>query len=156
MRNIDRVCRKYKVRNVIALEQKCRDSDQRRMRSLKWDYTKDSLDTRIVFDLVQVPQTELTPDENWRVNQMIWLWYHHAVSCAISRHKDRKKALEFVNKALEYQARIKDHPNKITPLFKLLLLGKLDEAKNFAKEPDFADRDLAKDLIEDWEMQAPC
>ena len=156
MRKIDQLCRKYGVASVIGLETMCQNVDQERMKSGMWDYKNTtSLNTRIVRDLERVTRSDLTEDERWRVEQMIWMWYHHAVSCAIYKYKDREAALGFVRKALEYQKRIPNHPNKITSLFLLLLNGKIRKAWESMKRMGRIERNTAQDIISEWEKQSP-
>jgi hypothetical protein len=156
MRKIDEVCRKYQVSSVTTLEIICHDVDQERMKSKVWDYKNTtSLDTRIVRDLERVTRSDLTEDERWRVEQMIWMWYHHAVSCAIYKYRDREAALCFVHKALEHQSRIPNHPNKITSLFLFLLNGKLKKARESMKRMSRIERNTAQDIISEWEKQSP-
>ncbi len=155
MPRIQQLYRKYCVRNVKALVELCRKADQARMKSLTWDYQTDSLDTQIVNDLKTVTRAELKSDELWRVNQCIWMWFHHAVSCAIYKHKDSQKALNFVEKALRYQARIENHPNKITLLFSLLLKEKFREANLLLPEMPRGEKGTARDMVRAWEKKSP-
>ncbi|MCK4918398.1 MAG: hypothetical protein KAS02_01270, partial [Candidatus Pacebacteria bacterium] len=66
-------------------------------------------------------------DEVFWIRNILWSWYHHAISCAIWRYHNKKKAQEYSKKALEYQ--FGNHPNKITKLFYLLTHNKLREAE---------------------------
>lgn len=150
MRRIDRICKKYSVQTVAELAQLADDDDQRLMRSLEWDYEVDALHTQIVNDLKRVPRKELVGDEKWQVEQVIWFWYHHATSCAIYRHNNRKKALNFVQKALQYQTRIPDHENKVTLLLHLLLKGKLSEAKALVPTMHKDEIETGRELVEEW------
>ena len=150
MRRIDRICKKYSVSTVVELVQLADDDDQQLMHSREWDYKVDSLNTRIVDDLKRVPRKELVGDEMWQVEQVIWFWYHHATSCAIYRHNDRKQALYFVKKALRYQARIPAHPNKVTHLLYLLLKGRLSEAKALVPTMNEDEVETGRELVEEW------
>src|SRR3989338_8231779 len=150
MRRIDQICQKYGVRTIEELIRLAHDDDQTLMRSRKWDYKVDALHTRIVNDIKRVPRKELTHDEKWKLEQIIWFWYHHATSCAIAKHNDRKKALCFVKKALRYQKRIEPHPNKVTRLLYLLLLGKMDEAKFLVPTIHKDEVGTGRFLIRNW------
>ena len=150
MRRIDQICKKYSVQSVKELAQLADDDDQRLMRSLEWDYEVDALHTQIVNDLKRVPRKELVGDEKWQVEQVIWFWYHHATSCAIYRHDDRKKALYFIQKALRYQARIPDHPNKVTLLLYLLLKGNFSKAKTLVPTMNEDEIETGRELVEEW------
>ena len=56
----------------------------------------------------------LTTDEKeWR-QEILWYWYHHAISCAIAGYQDKAAAQMYAAKALEFQS--EGHPNQITRL----------------------------------------
>lgn len=106
--------------------------DQKLFRSGGWDYNDSgSIINKIKNILENVNAEHLTEDEkNWR-QEILWFWYHHAISCAIGLYKDKEKAKEYAAKALELQP--DDHPNKITRLLDLLVNDKLPEAEKFAE-----------------------
>ena len=135
MREIDEVCLKFGVADVKGLEALNRAVDQSLMRSDGWDYLDHTLQNNLLHRaLLCVNKEQLTRDELWRVNQMIWLWYHHAISCAIWRHRDREAAQDFSLHAVVYQRRISNHPNKITRLLFLLVRDRFYEAEAWAKK----------------------
>lgn len=108
--------------------------DQRLMYALEWDYDNPSQVPNIIKDAIEKVGLENIPDKKERkwIQQIVWLWYHHAFSCAIYQYKDRKKALKYSRLALRYQP--KNHPNKITKLMYLLLRDKGKEAREWQKK----------------------
>lgn len=70
--------------------------------------------------LLAVDQKLLRPDDAYLVREMLWMWYHHAVSCALFRHFDKAAAKMFVREAMSHQNI--DCPNRITMLFYILLI----------------------------------
>ncbi len=122
-------------------------ADQRLMKERGWDYNNPQLIVNKIKTILEVadPST-LTEDENeWR-DEILWFWYHHAISCAIWRHKDKNVAQIYSARALEFQS--EDHPNKITKLFYFLTRDQLDEAEKWAEtiteEPE---KGTSRDLI---------
>lgn len=81
--------------------------------------------------LEQQTDEELSPDQKMTKYNILWLWYHHA-SQKIFRG-DKEKAIEYIDKALEYQSNIPEHPNKITGLLKILYEGRIEDAREFAQ-----------------------
>ncbi|MBI5400979.1 MAG: hypothetical protein HZB12_02600 [Candidatus Yonathbacteria bacterium] len=76
------------------------------------------------------PLTLMENERGW-VQEILWFWYHHAISCAIWRYKDKEVAGVYAIKALENQS--KDHPNEITKLFNFLVNDKLEEAEKLTE-----------------------
>jgi hypothetical protein len=129
--------------------------DQRLMKSHKWDYKNPDLLTNKIKDILEsVEPQSLTEEElEWR-NEILWFWYHHAISTAVALHKDVDAAKDFAYKALEYQS--EGHPNKITRLLLLLLEDKLEEAEEWVKtiDPDSVEVETAQYLISTYKEGA--
>lgn len=106
------------------------EEDQKLMLSDQWDYDDPELVTNKIKSLLEeVDESSLSEDEShWR-NEMLWFWYHHAISCAIGKN-DQTAAQKYADKALELQP--EDHPNKITKLLSLLVHDRLKEAEAWA------------------------
>ena len=106
--------------------------DQILMKSVSWDYEDSTLLIHKIKDILERAQiSELSADEKyWRLN-ILWSWYHHAISCAIWRYRDKTKAQIYSKQALAYQPA--NHPNKITRLMYLLVRDKLAEAETWQK-----------------------
>jgi hypothetical protein len=125
--------------------------DQRLIKSHEWDYKNPELLTNKIKDILESINPEiLTRDEQeWR-SEILWFWYHHAISTAISRYKDLVSAREFADKATEYQS--DDHPNKITKILQLLVNDKLEEAEEFAKTipTESVESETAQYLIDNY------
>ncbi|KND47725.1 MAG: hypothetical protein AB201_02190 [Parcubacteria bacterium C7867-006] len=126
------------------------EQDQILMKSGKWDYENPDLVVNRVKEILEsVKPGELTEDEmEWR-NEILWFWYHHAISCAIGRYKDKEAAKKYSAHALAIQS--ENHPNKITKLLDLLVNDKLEEAEAWAKaiqeEPE---KETAQFLLEEY------
>lgn len=126
------------------------DEDQKLMKAYAWDYKNSELVTNKIKEILEAVSGVLTEDEQkWR-SEILWFWYHHAISAAIALHNDIEAAKGFAKKALEYQS--EDHPNKITKLFDLLLNDKLGEAEEWVKtiDPASVQFKTAQYLIENF------
>lgn len=117
--------------------------DQRLMKSHEWDYKNPDLLTNKVKNILESASLEvLTEDEQeWR-EEILWFWYHHAISTAIALYKDIDSAKVFAENALQHQP--EDNPNKITRLMYLLLNDRLVEAENLAAS-------IPEDILSDGE-----
>ncbi len=131
----------------LELHDKYVIEEQKLFKSHEWDYDNhEQIQNKVKDILDNVDPTTLTEEEQeWR-QEILWFWYHHAISCAIWK-KDREKAIEYSEKALSLQDR--DHPNKITKVLSLLVNDKLEEAEEFVKTIN-TDKDTAEGLIEDY------
>jgi hypothetical protein len=94
------------------------------------------------------PNTLTEEEKDWR-QEILWFWYHHAISCAIWK-KDKAKAIEYSEKALSLQD--ENHPNKITKVLNLLVNDKIVAAEEFVKTID-AEKDSAEGLVEDYKRE---
>ena len=126
------------------------EEDQKLMKSRSWDYDNPDLVTNKVKGIIEIVDVnKLTEQEkDWR-NEILWFWYHHAISCAIWRYKDKEKAKLYASKALEIQDR--SHPNQITRLLDLLVNDKIQEAEKWASEiNDEVEKETALSLIQEY------
>ncbi len=128
--------------------------DQKLMLSKEWDYNNPELITNKIKTTIESVDLSLLPErERVWAQEILWFWYHHAISCAIWRYKDKIAARAFAAKALEYQT--SDHPNKITQLLFLLVHDRVDEAEEWAegieKEPE---RSSAISLVNEWKTNS--
>ena len=125
--------------------------DQRMFKQRVWDY-EDPLNiltmTREALEVVD-PGTLNSDDRMWWY-EIIWFWYHHAVSAAI-RKQDKARARYFACVALAYQG--EDHPNRITRLLWLLVHDQLAEARRWVFECKKLgpDHETEVDILEDYE-----
>lgn len=116
-----------------------------------WDYDNPQLVINKVKNILEnVNLDELTEEERYWRQEILWFWYHHAISCAIWLHKDKEKARQYALKALEYQSQ--PHPNKITRLLYLLVNDKLEEAEEWIKTThnENPDKETAADLLKEY------
>ncbi len=131
----------------LELSQKYTKAEQPIFISQEWNYENpDQIQNKVKEILEVVDPVVLTEEEQFWRQEILWFWYHHAVSCAIWK-KDKEKAIEYSDKALELQG--DNHPNKITKILSLLVNDKVREAEEFVKTVE-TDREEALELIEDY------
>jgi hypothetical protein len=107
--------------------------DQKLMRAETWDYDNpDLLVNKVKETIEEVGLEHLEGEEAKWCREIVWFWYHHAISCAIARYRDREAAKAFAAKALDLQPA--DHPNRITKLLYLLINDNLEEAERYVAE----------------------
>lgn len=120
------------AKNPEDLMEKYADEDQKYMYAKEWDYNNKTQVMHKIKDILErIDRRKLSKDEKYWTANILWFWYHHAITCAIWRYKDKKNALKYSRRALLVQPR--NHPNKITKLFYLLIRDKLVEAKKWQK-----------------------
>ena len=136
------------VQNFLDLSNAYSREDQVLMKSQGWDAYNPSLITnQVKVILEQIDPNDLSESDSvWR-DEILWFWYHHAVSC----ERNRVQAQTYTAKALELQS--EDHPNQITKLLWFLTHDKVDEAKGWAAKisTDSVEHQTAIDLIEAYE-----
>lgn len=130
------VYRKYEVKHYFDLDDKYMEEDQRLMYAASWDYkNKKLLPNKIRLAIEKVGIENITDkEEKYWIQNMLWMWYHHAISCAVWRYGDKNAALKYSEKALELQP--VPHPNKITKLLYHLVRDDLEAAEAHAKTID--------------------
>lgn len=134
--------------------------DQKLMKSGEWDARNPTLVTNQVKTLLeQIDPNDLSmADKEW-CSEILWFWYHHAVSHAIWKARDRTLAQDYANKAMALQAECQPpgsgQQNRLTKLLCLLVHDKVTEAKQWMVEmPAGADPIEHKnglELIEEYE-----
>ncbi|MEK7099428.1 MAG: hypothetical protein AAB916_02830 [Patescibacteria group bacterium] len=92
----------------------------------------------------------LDEDDRMWWYEIIWFWYHHAISASI-RKLDKARARYFACMALAYQD--PNHPNRITRLLWHLVYDRLAEARRFVYECQRLgpDHETEVELLEDYE-----
>lgn len=127
--------------------------DQKLMKSREWDPKNPLLITnRVKTILEQIDPNNLGEDDReWR-SEILWFWYHHAVSCT-SWVTDRSLAQAYATKALTLQEECQPkgfgQPNRITRLLWLLVHDRVDEAKEWmVNKPPGADEVEHKNGLE--------
>ncbi|MBP6942727.1 MAG: hypothetical protein KBB55_01640 [Candidatus Buchananbacteria bacterium] len=141
------------ARTPLELSTLYTKADQELMKANAWEYDNpDLLVNKVKTILESVDTQTLTEDEqDWR-QEILWLWYHHAISCAI-KHRDQSLAQEYAAKALQLQS--VDHPNQITKILELLVNDKLEEAQAWADAINEDEKDTAIHLIEYFQERNP-
>ncbi len=140
----------FEVADFFSLARAYSNEDQRLMKSDAWNDGDPSLLTnRLKTMLEAIDPAELSAKDVMWHQEILWFWYHHAMSHANVRKGDIELAKAYAVKALELQG--EDHPNKITRLYWFLLHQQLDEARVWALGID-VDRDTAEWLIVDYEQ----
>ena len=124
--------------------------DQEQMRSGSWDYSnRESIVNKVKDILESADFSTLSNEEKEWAQEILWFWYHHAISCAIWRYKDKNAAQLYADKALEYQPT--DHPNSISKLLYYLVNDRFEDAEKLAnqitQEPE---KDTAASLVHDF------
>lgn len=145
---LEEVCALFGCAHIDELDAMYLAHDQTLMRNREWDYQNESLlINRIRARLEALDMGALADDyDRWRVKEILWLWYHHAISCALWRYGDESAAREFATKAVEYHQ--KDNPNKITQLLFLLVHRRIQEAKECAAGIDSKEEiEMAEHLL---------
>ncbi len=104
--------------------------EQKHFKDGSWDYNNsDQVQNIIKETLESVNEAELTETEaEWR-NQILWFWYHHAVSIA-DRNRDKEKMKQFSENAIKYE----DESNILTRTMYLLCHDKIDDAEKWTAE----------------------
>ena len=148
------------VENFFALSRAYTREDQKLMKSGEWDANDPDLITnkvKTILDQID-PHNLDEADREW-YSEILWFWYHHAVSYAIWRVKDRKLSQAYADKALALQVECQppEHgqQNWLTKLLWLLVHDKVTEAKQWMAEmpadADGVERTNGFDLISEYE-----
>ncbi len=121
--------------------------DQKIVTSKSSDYHDPKLITNKIKEVIEKADSKkLSKEERECRLDILWLWYHHAISYAIWGYKDKKCAEEYALQALKYQP--KDNPNKITRLLYLLICDQLLDAEKWVKTiNENPERTTALDLL---------
>jgi len=138
------------ARSPLELSNLYTVEDQKLMTTGTWDYNNPDLVVNKVKTILEaVDSSTLTENEKeWR-QEILWFWYHHAISCAVGRYKDIGAAQRYAAQALEYQP--EGHPNQITKLLYFLVRDEAEEAEKWAgsiqEEPE---KTTAAELLEHY------
>lgn len=134
----------------LEMLQKYDAVDQALMLSKEWDYTNASLlvnQVRVILE--KEYESIIDEDEKYWAREILWFWYHHGISCAIWKYKDKKQARIFADQALQFQS--EGHPNKITKLLYFLVNDRLEEAQQWALTiTDEVEGPTAQDLVREY------
>lgn len=140
------------VQNFYDLSRAYTREDQILMKSGDWDPNNPSLitnQTKVILE--KIDPKELNESDRMWLNEILWFWYHHAISC----ERNRIQAQAYATKALELQT--KNHPNRITKLLWFLVYDKVTEAKQWMADAppdkDEIEHQNGLDLIHEYEEQ---
>lgn len=115
-----------------------------------WDYENTEQIHNIIKNIIEsVDENSLHEDEKeWR-NEILWFWYHHAISVA-GWKRDTQKQKEFSEMALRFQG---NNPNILTKTMYLLVHGNLDEAEEWvtSKKGD-DDYETATEMLSNYKV----
>jgi hypothetical protein len=140
------------VSDFLALSRAYTAEDQRLFKSGTWDPGDSGLLTNQVKVLLEVlnPEELNEEDREWR-QEILWFWYHHAVSYAIFKAKSRDQAKLYANRALVLQEG-RNHPNQMTRLLWFLIHDRLTDARKwFARlPPNHDEHATGMHLIEEY------
>ena len=145
------------VDNVFDLHKRYLEEDQKLMKSGQWDYDNpDLLVNKVKNILEQVDVSKLSEEELEWQQEILWFWYHHAISCAVFKKQDKTAAQKYATKALEHQLISQPDPekrNQITNLLYLLVNNRYEEAKEWAVQIKIDyEKDTAQSIIEEWPL----
>jgi hypothetical protein len=144
---------KYNVNDPGELQELFTKHDQTLMNTQSWDYhNTELLVNTIKKDIEGVGISTITDNKEQRwIREILWLWYHHAISCALYRYADKNTARVYAKKAVEIQPL--SHANKITKLLYLLVHDKYSEAKAYINESSISDVEMetTRYLIKSYE-----
>jgi hypothetical protein len=98
------------------------DLDQKLMSSESWSYKNKEL-------LKLKNKVEALPETENNLNAL-WHYYHHGAQEILFKEKDKNKAIDFTDRAVEIVNKI-NHPNQITKLLQLLSYSKTEEVQQY-------------------------
>ncbi len=127
------VYEKFSCKDPGELRDLYQEEDQRLMYKAAWDHRNDELLTNQIKDAIEKAGGRNIGDakeQRW-ISNILWLWYHHAISSALWRYGDKEEAQKFSAEALSVQP--SDHPNKITRLLYYLTRDDLEKAEEWAE-----------------------
>ena len=142
----------FGVSNVFELQKAYTLHDQALMKSNQWNaYNTELIINRAKIILEQIDLQKLTDDERFWFTELLWFWYHHAISCETLRTNAQK----YAEKALSLMS--DDHPNRITRLLWYLTKDDVIGAKawlNTKKELwDEVEFQTGKSLVEEYQRR---
>ena len=151
IKKLQDICYEFGVEDICELDRLNLEHDQRAIKEGLFDENDpDLLNNRIKDRLLKLDLETLEKQEKQVVQDILWLWYHHATTVAIWRDKDLPKARDLCKRATEYL--YPEHPNRITPMIQMLLHGKIEEAKKWnTDEVNEVEKEYADHLLNEYE-----
>ncbi len=131
----------------LELSQKYTEAENPSFIDKTWDYNDpEQIQNKVKNILENTDESRLTEEEiEWR-EEILWFWYHHAMSCA-NWKQDAEKRKEFADMAMKYEKPY----NILTRLMYFLAHGKVKEAEEWieSKSGD-ADQETGTEFIESY------
>ena len=147
---LGQVCKYFNVEDVYELSKLNLKHDQKAIKEANFDESDPHLlNNKIKEKLQKVNLNILDKHERKVVQNILWLWYHHATTVAIWGKNNLPRARELCRTALKYQ--YATHPNKITPMIYMLLDGKIDDARKWNEaEVKEVEKEYALHLLDEY------
>jgi hypothetical protein len=99
----------------------------------RWDYDDPVLIVnRIKLELETADLMSMTSSEGSMWREMLWLWHHHAISCAIWKKLDKPRSQFYAKEAVSYMGG--EVTNDTTRVLFYLVHDQLSAAEAVAKE----------------------
>ena len=151
LEKLQEICAHFGATDIYELHQVYLFEDQRLIKNGEFDSDNGVLtNNRIKDALKSLSLANLPRAERRAVQNILWLWYHHATTVFIWGKRDLKRARAYCKVALSYL--YPEHPNKITPMICMLLNGGIDAARLWAsKEVNEVERPYAEHLLLEYE-----
>ena len=145
--------RLFGVSDPLGFQRAYTSHDQTLMKSRQWSaYNPELIINRAKVILEQMDFDTLGEQEKLWFTEVLWFWYHHAISSEVLRSRAR----EYADKALSLMD--DEHPNRITRLLWYLTRDDVDGAKAWlCSEPKRWDEIEIQNghlLVEDYERRA--
>ena len=143
----------YELLGAISpfdLHKKYVEDDQIYFKNGKQDYNNpDLLFNKAKVLIESVGLENLKEKEEMWSREILWFWYHHAISSARVMYPNQELAQAFASKALELQNG--EHPNQITQLLYYLVHHDVESAEAWVPNiVDVDDREVVAELIQDY------
>ncbi|MEK7520220.1 MAG: hypothetical protein AAB581_03210 [Patescibacteria group bacterium] len=136
--------------SLQGLAKAYKNHDLALMHTQQWDDTNPHLvANKIKVILEHIDPLDLSKKDRFWWHEILWFWYHHAISCAIWKRKSRSWAQFYADRAMTLQTA--NHPNKITKLLWLLVYDRLAEAKWWAAQITGIEAKTAQETIREYE-----
>ncbi|MEX0931861.1 MAG: hypothetical protein WDZ88_03880 [Candidatus Paceibacterota bacterium] len=148
--SLERVCHNFNVGDVYGLHELQLEHEQKAIKEGFFDENNDSLlINQIKNALLEVDIDKLDKHERKAVQNILWMWHHHATTVSIWKKHNLNHARELCKKALQYL--YPTHPNKITPMIDMLLHHDIDGAHKWSEvEVGEVEKEYAKHLLDEY------
>lgn len=138
------------VGNFHDLSNAYAQEDQVLMKAGTWDDQDPTLITNQVKGILEgINPAALDEVDRFWWREIMWFWYHHAISCAIWTRKDRTLAQRYADTARKIQGQL-GHPNRITEMLRLLVYGQLEDAQELSDQL-LTEAHSAEQLLKEYE-----